>query len=209
MSEVTKWATEYQVHEGFDWEQYAKLTKLPIKKMLDGLEVPYAAWYFWRRKKACPAVVWRRCVRLWGDHGMQVLAATKQRAPFRLPLSYAAELGKPIVTTTPDVVVDTTPPPQAAPESVSWELYTNTMNVLMDHSRELLSERQTLQLQVVELQARVTALQSEVAILRQTPTSPVRFTPPSNVTETLQKLAGSSPILSDLETRLGKSLGLH
>jgi len=198
------WVTEHRVHEDFPWDAYLAKMNVPLTQVLSQLEVSYAGYYFWRGRKVCPAAVYKRCTRLWGTKDVPIPVAVTQRAPFRLPTSYAVELG------LETVAVEQPPAPvEVRSESVSWEVYSTSLQVLLEHTQEVIAERQTLAQQNEELRTRLEAARAELALFRRVGAAPPKIAPPLEIVKTVARVSGSTPVLADLEQRLGKQWGLH
>lgn len=204
--------SEYWVHKNFDWDAYQKAFNLSTSTLAAALEITTSGYYLWKKQRVCPSNVWKRCVRTWGDAGLTVEPAVKQLRPFKMPHSYALSSAESVAPPPPPPLPEeaAVPEPTPLPEQVPWEVYSKTVTLLLEHNRELVGENQAFRTLTDDLRAELKRARSEITILRDaTPPKTSIAPPPVQVTQVLAKLPTSTSVLSDLESRLGKSLGLH
>lgn len=225
--------TDGHVAVGFPLGDYLKSMGIKPKTAATTVHIPVGRFYQWIMNKRMPYSIFEYMEEKWGLSGFNMPKKQLTHHPYKVHPMFAKFLPrqaggeKPTIFDLPEQkkpVPDTPPPAPAQPQTVTWEVYQATVQMLVEHASRLLSEKQIIDTENRRLQLLNDKLMAEQglgsALQRLDAVHPIPApvngaVAPQQVTEAVRQAIVGAPLaiqrtIGDLESRLPKSQGsLH
>lgn len=232
-----------------DFKAFRERTKMTPGEIIKALDLNYGLLNNMTITSRVPALVWKRACLLWGGHGVKAGPPQRSKGRrFLLAPSYA-DSEHPIAHRSVDVTAngavinhDTAhtngngnghiPPPAAspgpilfypravAPATVSWEIYSSTMQMLLEQNAALLAEKLAVDHENIRLVRRCAFYENDAdAVIphnildrikpMRAPSQAIATALSIVATSVREKVTGLDALAHDLNARFPKTEGLR